>query len=231
MITPAPSDPPELDHILWSGFSKGKYAFDVGANCGQTIDVILKSWSEVVAFEPSVEAFAVLESRYADHPNVGLCSKAVSAVTGTIDLMAAPSKIATGQLVTHGTAGMEWSDDEMANGVLRTLSCVALDDFCLRSGIWPTFIKIDVEGHEDRVLEGMFRLLGREPEMLIEVHSETLGERLAEMLRPTHRLELIRHPHYEPGSLLSKTHFWYKCFPLHEEVSNRYKQEDSRNEH
>lgn len=214
MITPAVPDPPELDDILWKDFDLAGISYDVGANCGQTLDRIGEFSDLVVAFEPAVEAFEYLRAHYGHRMSITLSDLAVTSHDGTVELMAAPSKIETGQLVTHGTEGMEWSEDEMANGVVRTLPATTLDSFARNQDLWPDFIKIDVEGHEVEVLRGASDVLKfMNPMMLIEVHSEALGETIKEMLEPTYFLDLVRHPHYQPGSLLWRTHFWYRCFP------------------
>ncbi len=213
MITPAVPDPPELDDILWHGFDIQEYSFDVGANCGQTLDRIKNFSDVVVAFEPAEEAFEYLQSHFAHRMGIVLSDLAVSSHDGTIELMAAPSKISTGQLVTHGTEGMEWSEDEMANGVFRSLQSTTLDTYAEQTDQWPGFIKIDVEGHEGEVLRGATKVLERSPQMLIEVHSESLGEFIQNLLQERYYLDLVRHPHYAPGSVLWRTHFWYRCFP------------------
>lgn len=214
MITPAVPDPPELDDVLWRGFEIVDVAYDVGANCGQTLDRIKDFSNKVVAFEPAAEAFEYLQAHYAGREGIVLSDLAVTSHDGTVDLMAAPSKIETGQLVTHGTEGMEWSEDEMANGVVRTLPATSLDRYALNSGLWPDFIKIDVEGHEGEVLRGASQVIAvKQPCMLIEVHSEQLGGFIGELLDSRYYLDLVRHPHYVPGSLLWRTHFWYRAFP------------------
>lgn len=214
MITPAVPDPPELDDILWAGFQPGEVAYDVGANCGQTLDRIKGFSDTVVAFEPAVEAFEYLRAHYGHRMGIVLSDKAVTSHDGTVDLMAAPSKIETGQLVTHGTEGMEWSEDEMDNGVVRTLPAVTIDRFALEENLWPDFIKIDVEGHEGEVLRGAMQVLAvKQPQMLIEIHSEQLGEFIQGLLSESYYLDVVRHPHYAPGSLLWRTHFWLRCFP------------------
>lgn len=216
MITPAPSDPPEIDALLWAGFSPTKLGLDIGANCGQSIPHMKNIAEFVHAYEPSEESFEVLYSSYRYDDRVAMYPDAVSEESGTIQLVAAPSKISTGQLVTHGTEGMEWSEDEMANGSLRTLKSVALDDL-IEKLMYVGFIKIDVEGHELSVLRGAKALIAeKRPEMLIEIHSEELGKKIFDLLSPLYRIEIVRHPHYEFESPLWKTHFWMKCFRLTE---------------
>lgn len=214
MITPAPRDPPELDGTLWRDFPHVDVAFDIGANCGQTLPRIRDLSAVTFAFEPAEESFEYLTVHFGGIPFVYLVPFAVSAETGTIELMAAPSKIDTGQLVTHGTAGMEWSEDEMANGIIRSVQSVSIDDFCAENDVEPGFLKIDVEGHEGEVLRGAVETIEAfRPYMLIEIHSEQLGESITEQLSPLYDLEIVRHPHYPVGSAFWRTHFWLRCLP------------------
>ncbi len=211
MVQPAPIDPPEIENLLWSGFGKGTLGLDVGANCGQSVPHMLRLADLVHAFEPSVESYEVLQSAYANNDQVKTFEKAVSEETSIIKLVAAPTKIATGQLVTHGTAGMEWSDEELRDGVEREISAIALDDTYPDTPV--SFIKIDVEGHEYLVLLGAMNLIrAQRPEMLIEIHSQLLGDQIEELLHPLYRLNVIRHPHYSEGTELWRTHFWMQCF-------------------
>jgi len=212
-ITPAVPDPPELDAILWQGFHETVTAYDVGANCGQTIETIRGFAATVVAFEPSIEAFTYLSERYEIEDGYVLSNLAVSCVSGHVDLVAAPGKIETGQLVTAGTPGMEWSG-AADGGEVRSLPCITLDDYATATNLWPGFLKIDVEGHEGRVLQGATRILETKPEMLIEIHSEALGSAIYDLLKKDYHVEQVLHPHYPRGSLLSRTHFWFRCFPL-----------------
>jgi FkbM family methyltransferase len=215
MITPAVPDPPELAQALWEGFDVANVGFDIGANCGQTLGLLTTLCDEVVAFEPAAEAFEYLTHHYGHIKSIHLSDRAVSSQDGTVELMAAPSKISTGQLVTHGTQGMEWSEDEMANGVVRELPSITLDTFANLTGFWPEFMKIDVEGHELEVLRGAHEILTiQRPQMLIEIHSKILGGQIVELLGDRYRIEIVRHPHYAWGSTLWESHFWLRCFPV-----------------
>ncbi len=212
-FVPAPPDPPEIEAILWDGFSNGRLAFDIGANAGQTIPILRSRYDLVVALEPAQECIPYLKEHYASD-SVYIIDQAVSDGPTHIDLTAAPSKISTGQLVTHGTEGMEWSADEMENGEIRTVIATTLDRLSDYYGR-PSFVKIDVEGHELAVLRGgPYTTANKDrPEMLIEIHSEQLGLQIIELLHTGYELEAVRHPHYEEGSTLWKTHFWLRCFP------------------
>lgn len=220
LITPAVPDPPEIDAVLWDGFGPFFYedtfsvSFDVGANCGQTLPRIKQFSDLVVAFEPSKEAYRYLVEHFAYEEGYRLSELAVSSYSGSVDLVAMEGKIETGQLVTAGTPGMEWSDGAAA-GEVRSLPCITLDEYIELTGLFPAFIKIDVEGHEAEVLRGASELLRTQarPQMLIEIHSEQLGSEIYDMLKQSYRVDLVRHPHYPTDSLLWRSHFWFRCFP------------------
>lgn len=208
---PAVPDPPEISAALWHGFG-GKIAYDIGANAGQTIPEELDRFDQVYAFEPALENRDHLVKHFGANERVHLVMVAVSDMSDTLSLHEAPSKIDTGQLVTLGTDGMEWSDDVSQNGRPREVPAVALDDFISENPV-PEFLKIDVEGHEAHVIRGALGLLeARRPQMLIEVHSQALGEWIQRTIGPWYEVEPVRHPHYRPGSPLYLGHYWLRCF-------------------
>jgi FkbM family methyltransferase len=53
----------------------------------------------------------------------------------------------------------------------RRVSQIRLDDYFREKGVFPTFLKIDVEGYELNVLEGAQNILRRKPKVLIEFHN------------------------------------------------------------
>lgn len=213
MFMPAAVDPPHIHEALWHGFTPGgTVAYDVGSNGGQTFPDIKKLASTIVAFEPEQSSFGYLRLRHSDDLGVVLVNEAVSSVDGTIELMSLPDKISTGQLVTAGTKGMEWSGD-LDTGTPVIVSSVTLDTYAAATEAYPSFIKIDVEGHELEVLRGAPEVLARRPEMLIEVHSFDLGKDIYHLLKHDFRLEEVRHPYYASASELWRSHFWFRVFP------------------
>ncbi len=210
-MRPAPPDPPEITHRLWKGFS-GAVGWDIGANCGQTLGQMIDRFAQVYAIEPAEECRPYLE-KWATRGDVMYFDVACSDQDGTVWLAAVPDKIDTGQLVTAGHTGMEWST-ESPDTVLRSVTCRSVDSLTFQIPP-PDFMKIDVEGHELYVLTGAWQTITDYlPDMLIEFHSADLREAVIECLQ-VHgykTIETVRHPHYAPESALWKGHGWIRAF-------------------
>lgn len=207
-MKPAPIDPPEVHALLWDGYG-GEVGWDIGANCGQTLPEMTKRFKTVHAFEPAEECWPYL----AGFAGVNLHKIALSDVNGTIDLVAIPDKIDTGQLVTGNCEGMEWNP-KSPNGVLRKLEARTVDSVAAELGV-PSFMKIDVEGHEEKVLNGARGVLDEfTPDLLIEFHSPQLYDFILELLDDLAYadVQVVRHPHYPKESHLWHQHGWIKAF-------------------
>jgi FkbM family methyltransferase len=223
-IQPSAIDPPEVAAQLWEGLG-GRVGFDIGANCGQSLAFMRTACPEVHAFEPGEEAFAYLVEHFPDAASVGvhLHNYAVSDVNGEVSLAAIPSQVATGQLVTPGTQGMEWSPENWDNVPRRKVASRTVDDLAAFVA-WPEVIKVDTEGHEAHVLRGAPMVLSeRLTQWLIEFHSNELLHACEDMLQEAgYRTQVIRHPHYLPDTPLWHGHGWLKALgPLRGKLFGR----------
>ncbi len=212
-MKPAAIDPPEIHSQLWAGFH-GTVGWDIGANCGQSLPEMTTRFTQVVAFEPADECKPWL-SAWMARPKVNLVVSdyAVTDVDGPVTLTALPDKIDTGQLVTAGTVGMEWNPDG-PGAVPRVVTGRTVDSLVEELPA-PDFLKIDVEGHEIRVLSGAWQTLtDYQPDLLIEFHSADLYDGIIECLHQHgyQRLDTVRHPHYPKGGPMWHTHGWVRAF-------------------
>ena len=214
MVTRLPmTDPPEVEQALWARFGHYETGFDVGANCGQSVERMLGLCGQVVSLEPNRDSFASLSAQWGLNPRVTCINAAVSDHDGIAELAQLPGKQAdTGQLVTPGLSGMEWDPGDWS--AVETVPCLALTlDHLAADHGQPGLVKVDTEGHETLVLLGATDVLTlRESDWLIEFHSQVNHARCAEILESHgYRTETIRHPHYIVGGHMWRQHGWIKA--------------------
>ena len=141
----------------------GSVAIDVGANHGLFTHYLAGLCGQVHAFEASPRMAEIMRKGYLRRGNVTVHEVALSNGEGTATLQV-PS------FVGHsGYATLEKSD--VASKVKQScaleqlqLTTKRLDDFDLHN---VSFIKVDVEGHEQEVLEGASETLKREPVIVL----------------------------------------------------------------
>lgn len=209
-MKPAAIDPPEVWNELWRGFT-GDVGWDVGANCGQTVPMMCSKFKTVYAFEPAEECAPWLDD--IGEGKFSWLPIALSEEDKTIELLALPDKIDTGQLVTADTHGMEWDPDNPL-AVERKVISRTVDTLVNRGEVpSPDFMKIDTEGHELKVLFGARQTLAiKKPDLLVEFHSKSLHVSVRQLLESFgYDVHTIRHPHYRPGTDLWFGHGWMRA--------------------
>jgi len=146
---------------------------DIGANLGEHTAAILAAGARVVAVEPQWDLLPRLQQRC---PDAHVRGAAVSDRHGeaTLFTSATNSEIATlnpdwparydDEVRSAGWKAAEW-------GKQQTVPVVTLDELVDEYG-QPQFVKIDVEGLEDKVLAGLSTPVDQ---FLFEVHSGLPG--------------------------------------------------------
>jgi len=145
-------------------------AVDVGASNGFYLWHLMRLAAKVVAFEPNPRSLAELQKAA---PGWDIRQLALSREKGTTVLRIPVSRnfALTGWGSIH--AGNEFSEISVDATQSFTVETARLDDLGL---VDVGFIKIDVEGHENEVLQGALTLLARDrPNVLVEVSGETRG--------------------------------------------------------
>lgn len=215
-ITPAPIDPPEVHQQLWEGFH-GEVGWDIGANVGQSLGEMSQRFIRVHTFEPAQECLPLLMENANLLKNVSVHPVALSDFDGEIELVDIPDKINTGQLVSFEADGMEYDAHQQGHRV-RSVAAYKVDTYVqlLKDSELPDFMKIDVEGHELKVLMGARKVLSNwHPDLLIEIHSKHLGQVIKKYLEGfEYDVETVRHPHYVASrglEYMRDVHFWYRC--------------------
>jgi FkbM family methyltransferase len=142
---------------LLGGGREGLLVFDVGANRGQRTDVFLKLGARVVAVEPDETNLRLLARKYQGRP-VTLVGKALSDAVGvgTLRVTSPGSGLNTlsekwVQTLRDNPGKLGAQVDYAASRTVETTTLALL----VEAHGAPRYIKIDVEGHEPRVLGGL----------------------------------------------------------------------------
>lgn len=146
------------------------HVLDVGANIGYTAQLFARRLSpgrRVYAFEPESGNFAQLQRTIRDYrlaERVVAVRAAVGAAAGEIDLWVNPDHHGDHRVLT----------ESLRRSLAPAVACervplVSLDGFAELAGISGSisFVKIDVQGYEQNVCEGMEHLLATNPQLRI----------------------------------------------------------------
>lgn len=146
----------------------GDLCFDIGANLGQTTEVLAALGARVVALEPNPLCLPVLRFHFRGKPNVQLVAQAVGSAPGEATLHFHG---------TDSTASLR-EDWPFLNDAAARVEVTTLDTLIERHGV-PAFLKVDVEGFEVEVFRGLRHAV---PCIYFEMHAGEAA-RAAEILR------------------------------------------------
>lgn len=170
---------------------RGGNALDVGANIGYTASVLARAIDgdrRVYAFEPEAANYGMLQraasrSRYGGRVVPMHC--AVGAADGEVQLWLNAGHPADHRVITEAFQRGEGA----VSGV--TVPMVSVDSFVERHPGPVSFIKIDVQGYEQAVCNGMKATLNRNPDVAIVL--EYAPEAMLELgFSPPDLLEFMR---------------------------------------
>jgi FkbM family methyltransferase len=170
----ATREPEVLDWI--DGFAPGSVFFDVGANFGtETLYAALKPGGprRICAFDAELIGGynLALNLRLNDIAHVENYARAIGARSGFVRV--------TENLNYLHVAGLE----KYATSA-KHLRSISIDDFIAETGTRPNYVKIDVDGPERAIVEGMRRAL-RDPalrSLMIEINDEESRRAITAML-------------------------------------------------
>ena len=153
---------PEM-RLLSSLVAAGDVVCDIGANRGIYTFWLLRYGARVIAFEPNPHLVEVMKLRFAAAVRDGrlrLVGCALSDGDGDVVLHVPVGSAALATIEAAAIGQLHTAIETISVPRRRLDDCVAED---------VAFIKIDVEGHEDRVLGGGMNLVSRcKPSLLIE---------------------------------------------------------------
>ena len=131
-------------------------AYDIGAFDGDTVEMIRKlGYSKIVCFEPHPSAFLRLHNKYMNDERVVAVNLAVSNISGKkVKMISSPEHPYLNSLEKS------WSEinrhsKHISNKSECIVQTVSLDDYINQHKNIPAYIKIDAEGHELEIFNGL----------------------------------------------------------------------------
>lgn len=182
---------------------RGNIAYDIGGNIGEIARILSYNFKQVYSFEPAEESFAKLYNLSKEIQNIIPVPLAVSDNQGKIELNISSNSIRKGQLVSG-----DYLDNWGKMMGTRTVMATTIDEF-IKNHPPPDFMKIDVEGHEVKVINGSFECIKAfRPRLFIEIHSDYLGASIRKALASFYDFEIVLHPSYSDKSPRKKNHYF-----------------------
>ncbi|TXL70071.1 FkbM family methyltransferase [Vineibacter terrae] len=145
-----------MDQLYARFMRRGDLVFDIGAHVGDRIRCFRRLGCRVVALEPQASLVRVLRLLYGRAEGVTILEAAAGARSGTLELHLNPANptVATGStgFIAAADGSPGWERERWTGRV--TVPLTTLDALIAQHGE-PAFIKIDVEGLEEAVLQGL----------------------------------------------------------------------------
>lgn len=145
-----------MDALNTAFVRPGSLAFDIGAHVGDRAGSFLRLGARVVAVEPQPALFRAMQLIHGRNADLTLIRAAVGSEPGTIPLhvnSANPTvSTVSGELIEAASGAETWRGQVWDRTI--EVPVTTLDALIAGHGM-PDFTKIDVEGHELAVLQGL----------------------------------------------------------------------------
>jgi FkbM family methyltransferase len=173
----------------------GDVFYDIGANQGFFSLLIKEAFGdevEVHSFEPIEDNFIELTKNLNKYQNIFLNIIALSDYIGEINFKIPKNKF----LLGHVTVVDDFAKKFLKNNYIEVKAkCITLDEYC-KTHKPPTYIKLDVEGSEQFVVEGGKETLNTfSPVIIMEIVTGDIGINYS--LKAAKKLENLDYKVYE----------------------------------
>lgn len=167
-------NPNEISFIIKHSNS-GDTLIDIGANKGGFLYWMVKKSGQngkVIGFEPQNFLFHFLKDFYENkHPQVLIERYALSDKEEVVPMIIPEN----GKTSSPG-ASIHFQIEDSPSDKLETVQTITLDNYCALNNLQPSLIKIDVEGHELKVIKGGLKTLSNfKPKIVLECEAQQVG--------------------------------------------------------
>jgi len=162
---------PGVEKILNENLSEGETFVDIGAYIGYYSILarnIVGEQGKVISFEPNPESYKMLKKNITlnGYENIIAENIALSDEEGFLKLFIGK--------YTDDSSSL-FLAEEVNEGRYVMVKTMTFDRYCEDQEIGPSFIKIDAEGAEYKILRGMQKVIAvHHPKLMFEVHSRHL---------------------------------------------------------
>lgn len=187
----------ELSEFVISKLRRGYQFVDVGAHVGYYTLMASRVCSKVFAFEPESYNYHLLVRNILNTipcwGNVTPFKYGLSNEYFAIDFLHLSED-------NHGAHSLRFKDIENPNGNTEKIALLRMDEVLGCEGMHPKFVKIDVQGHEWDVIEGMKGIIDTVVGLLFEKNSD--NELMMEWLESEFNSA--------PASLMGRSHVYFE---------------------